>query len=77
MRKRENASAEVAPSDQILVTIKVAGARLSLGKDRMYKLINRGEILAVNSGRSRRIVVESLQAYVDRLCAEQQRGSTR
>jgi excisionase family DNA binding protein len=40
--------------------------RLSLGRTAVYGLMDRGEISYVKFGRARRIVLNSLQAYIRR-----------
>ena len=63
------ASIEAQP--QRMLKVEQAAARAALGRTRMYELIKTGEIQSVKIGRSRRIPVEALDAYVARLLAEQ------
>jgi excisionase family DNA binding protein len=53
--------------DALLLKVTEAARRLSIGRTQMYKLINTGEIRAVRIGRSRRIRVSDLEAYVAQL----------
>lgn len=55
----------------LMLTPEEAAAELRIGRSRMYDLIRRGEVVSVLVGGSRRVVRESLQAYVDKLVAEQ------
>jgi excisionase family DNA binding protein len=55
----------------LMLTPEEAAAELRIGRSRMYDLIRRGEVVSVRVGGSRRVIRESLQAYVDRLVAEQ------
>ncbi|MFG3300991.1 helix-turn-helix domain-containing protein [Micromonospora chersina] len=61
--------AEAQP--QRMLKVEQAAARAQLGRTRMYELIKTGEIQSVKIGRSRRIPVEALDAYVARLVDEQ------
>jgi len=54
-----------------LLTVEAAAERLSLGRTTMFGLIRTGEVHSVRVGRLRRIPVTALQAYADRLSAEQ------
>lgn len=56
---------------QRMLKVEQAAARAALGRTKMYELIKTGEIQSVKVGRSRRIPVEALDAYVARLLAEQ------
>jgi excisionase family DNA binding protein len=53
---------------------KDAQRRARLGKDRLYELLNSGEIESYLDGRSRKIVLASVDAYIDRQIA-QSKGS--
>jgi excisionase family DNA binding protein len=55
----------------LMLTPEEAAAELRIGRSRMYDLIRRGEVVSVRVGGSRRVIRESLQAYVDKLVAEQ------
>jgi excisionase family DNA binding protein len=46
------------------------------GKDKFYELLNSGEIESYLDGRSRKVVLASVDAYIDRQIAES-RGSFR
>jgi excisionase family DNA binding protein len=45
-------------------------ARAHVGKDKFYKLLNTGEIESYLDGRSRKVVLASVDAYIDRQIAE-------
>lgn len=57
--------------DQLLLTVAEAAERLRLSEPTLYRLINRGELHAVRIGRSRRISVRALEAFVTALEAPQ------
>ena len=63
-----------APEPPLLLSVEEAAAELRIGRSRMYDLIKRGEVLSVRVGGSRRVIRESLKAYVNRLVAEQAAG---
>lgn len=51
----------------LLVTVEEAARRLSIGRTATYMLVLRGELQSVKIGRTRRVVVKSLEAYVAKL----------
>jgi excisionase family DNA binding protein len=70
MRKRKN-----APQIEPRVTDVDGGCkRAQVGKDRFYQLLHTGEIESYLDGRSRKVVLASVDAYIDRQIAES-RGS--
>lgn len=50
----------------LLVTVEEAARRLSIGRTAAYLLVLRGELQSVKIGRARRVVVASLEAYIQR-----------
>jgi excisionase family DNA binding protein len=58
----------------LLVTPEEAAAELRIGRSRMYDLIKQGEVVSVRVGGSRRVLRESLNAYVRKLVTEQSAG---
>ena len=55
------------PKQAPLAVPPLAAARmLSIGLSRLYLLMRTGEVDAFHSGRSRRITVESIEAYIAR-----------
>ena len=56
-----------APDAPLLVTVEEAARRLSIGRTAAYLLVLNGEIQSVKIGRTRRVVVASLEAYIQRL----------
>lgn len=58
----------------LMLTPEEAAAELRIGRSRMYDLIKRGEVVSVRVGGSRRVIRESLKAYVEKLVAEQVAG---
>jgi excisionase family DNA binding protein len=70
MRKRKN-----APQIEPRVTDVDGGCkRAQVGKDRFYQLLHTGEIESYLDGGSRKVVLASVDAYIDRQIAES-RGS--
>jgi hypothetical protein len=61
-------------STPLLSTVGETMADLKVSRAKLYELLNSGEIESFNEGRSRKILEESKQAYVQRrLDAERQR----
>jgi excisionase family DNA binding protein len=56
-------AAEVAP---LLLTIPQAAAVLAVGRTTVYELIGAGDLEAVHIGRSVRVPIAELQAFVER-----------
>jgi excisionase family DNA binding protein len=52
---------------RLLLTVKQAGLILSVGRTTTYELINAGELQVVHIGRSARVPLHSIEAYVERL----------
>lgn len=53
--------------EPVLVTVEEAARRLSIGRTATYMLVLRGELQSVKIGRTRRVVVASIDAYVSKL----------
>jgi excisionase family DNA binding protein len=66
--------AESPAEVRLLVTPEEAAGLLSIGRTTVYELISRGELQSVHIGRSRRVPVGSLVAYVRQLL-EQAHGA--
>ncbi len=62
-------------SGRLLLTVDQATVHLSLGKTKVYELLQSGELASVYIGTARRIPSAGLQAYVDRL-VDQQSGDS-
>jgi excisionase family DNA binding protein len=56
--------------DKALLSIPEAGEALHLGETKVKELVARGELLSVKIGKSRRIPVSAIQAYIERLVSE-------
>jgi excisionase family DNA binding protein len=56
--------------DRALVSRPEASEALHLGKTKVKELVARGELLSVKIGKSRRIPVTAIQAYIDRPVGE-------
>jgi excisionase family DNA binding protein len=54
-------------TEQLLLTPEEAAQALGIGRDRIFRLIASGEIKSIKIAKSRRIPVEALKAYVERL----------
>ncbi|GAA0509686.1 helix-turn-helix domain-containing protein [Saccharopolyspora thermophila] len=64
-------TALITAQPRVLLTVEQAAERLSLSRTTMFRLIKTGEIASVRIGKARRIPAEALDAYVNRLVAEQ------
>ena len=64
-RARLNHGPPPAPHQRI-TNVNGAAAALDCGRDRLYDLLNSGEIASFLDGRSRKIVVASRDAYIAR-----------
>ncbi|MFG1817036.1 helix-turn-helix domain-containing protein [Kribbella sp. NPDC049174] len=52
---------------QIFMTVEEAAAALRIGRTRMFDLIAKGEVSSVLIGRSRRVSVDALRKYAEKL----------
>ncbi|WP_128380481.1 excisionase family DNA-binding protein [Streptomyces cavernae] len=60
------------PEDtQLLLSPERAADRMDLGRSKIFELMATGELESVLIGRSRRIPLDALKAYVERLRADQ------
>jgi excisionase family DNA binding protein len=59
----------VAPEAKLLVSVEEAAALLSLGRTVTWALVRKNELRSVKVGKTRRVVVASLQEYVERLAS--------
>jgi excisionase family DNA binding protein len=50
---------------QLLVRVEVAAHMCSISRSRMYELVAAGEVPSLSIGRSRRIPLDGLQAWID------------
>lgn len=57
--------------ERVLLTIEEAAERLGIGRTLMCKLIRTGDVESVVIGRLRRIHIDAVNDYADRLVAEQ------
>ena len=57
-------------ADELLVTVVEAARRLSIARSHLYQHLQRGTLGSVHIGRSRRIPIGELDAFVARLRAE-------
>lgn len=68
MRKTQKGKKHMA--EKMLLTIPEAAERLSLGRSKVYELLNAGEFTAVRIGRAVRVPAPELERYVARLRQE-------
>jgi excisionase family DNA binding protein len=62
------AGVATSEADQpLILTVEAAARRLGVGRTTLYRLISTGEIETVSIGRLRRVPVDAVRAYVDRL----------
>jgi excisionase family DNA binding protein len=61
----------VVTSAEILLRVEDAAHRLQVSRAQLYRLIASGEVGSVKIGASRRVPVRCLDAFVDRLIADQ------
>lgn len=64
-------SRQQVPDAPLLVTVEEAARRLSIGRTAAYLLVLQGELQSVKIGRTRRVVVASLEAYIQRLLEDE------
>ncbi len=64
MLKRNNTLITVAPEVRLLYSVDEAAALMSIGHSLLWDLVMRREIASIKVGRSRRIPVAALQAYI-------------
>ena len=68
---RRAASITNDPADlPLIVKPRRAAAMLDIGLTRLYELLNSGALVSVREGRSRKILVASIHAYVARTFAD-------
>jgi excisionase family DNA binding protein len=69
-------SETMGPTDDrpLLLTVRSAAARLSLGRSTLYELISAGEIDVVHIGRACRIPATALDRYLERLMSTEARS---
>jgi excisionase family DNA binding protein len=65
------ATPAVAASTRVLLTVEQAAERLSIGRTSMFKLLKTKQIASVLVGQLRRVPASEIDAYVERLIAEQ------
>ena len=60
---------------RVMLTAEQAAAVLGIGRTNMFALIKRGEIESVKVGRLRRVPADAIDAYTERLSAEQNQNT--
>lgn len=56
---------------RVMLTAEQAAEAIGVGRTTMFALIKSGEIESVRIGRLRRVPLDSIEAYTNRLIAEQ------
>jgi excisionase family DNA binding protein len=59
---------------KLLLTVDEAAHRLGIGRSHAYVYVLRGELPSVKIGRSRRVPVQALQEFIERLREDQDCG---
>lgn len=59
----------------LLLTVDDAAKELSIGRTKMFALLDRGAVESIKVGGSRRVPYDALIAYVGQLRAEQGQGA--
>jgi excisionase family DNA binding protein len=72
--ERARRNGEIAP---VLLTVSEAGRALAVGRTTVYQLIRNRELEVIRIGRSTRIPVDAIAAFVDRQRREQRRATVR
>jgi len=57
--------------EKVLLSVKEAAERLSLGRTKAYELIASGQLRSVNIGRARRVPVDALPEFVQSLRSQE------
>lgn len=57
-------------SDQVLLTVEEAARRLGIGRTFAWRLVRSGDMKSVQIGRLRRIHIDALRDYTDRLATK-------
>lgn len=57
---------------QLLLSPERAADRMDVGRSKIFELMATGELESVRIGRSRRIPLDALKAYIERLRADQE-----
>jgi excisionase family DNA binding protein len=58
---------KVQSTPRIVLTVEEAAERLGIGRTLMYALVNSGEVESIAIGRLRRIPLDALDDFVERL----------
>jgi excisionase family DNA binding protein len=64
---RPNLDVTVRGDNRIALTVEEAAERLGIGRTLMYQLLATGEVRSLRVGRLRRIPVDALTEYVERV----------
>jgi excisionase family DNA binding protein len=62
-------------SAHLLMSIADCGKALTIGRSKFYQLVAAGELEIVKIGSATRVVVSSVEAYVDRLRAQTKKAA--
>lgn len=61
---------------RVLLTVEQAAQAIGIGRTTMFALVKSGELKSVKVGRLRRIPLDEIHAYTNRLTAEQHPTTT-
>jgi excisionase family DNA binding protein len=56
--------------ERVLLTVEEAAERLGIGRTFAWKLVRTGDLVSVQIGRLRRVHVDAVRAYAERLVAK-------
>lgn len=59
------------PANQVLISVEEAARRLCIGRTATYELVRKKQLQSVKIGRTRRVVVNSLENYIQQLLSEE------
>lgn len=63
-----------APAPRVLLTVEQAAEAIGIGRTTMFALLKSGQVASVLVGRLRRVPLDQVHAYTDRLMTEQHPG---
>lgn len=66
-RPSETTGPRNPPSPRLLLTVRETARALGIGRSTVYELIHAGELEVIHIGRSCRVPVAVIEAYVERL----------
>jgi excisionase family DNA binding protein len=58
----------------LLLTVNEAAELIGLGRTTIYKLMDAGDLASVHVGKSRRVPLDEVYDFIDRVCGRSDRG---